>query len=86
MSITLDIPEDLESELSEEAHRLGLSLSDYAVQILSTGLTLTQRPKTGAELVDYWNSQGLVGTRPDISDSQAHARRLRERAERRTSS
>ena len=85
MSITLDIPEELETELANEAQRLGLSLSDYALLLLSNSPTLTQTPKTGAELVAYWNDHGLVGTRTDITDSQAHARLLREQAERRTS-
>jgi hypothetical protein len=85
MSITLDIPEELENELSAEAQHLGLSLSDYALLLLSNSPTMAHRPRTGAELVDYWNSQGLVGTRTDIADSQAHARLLREKAEHRNS-
>jgi len=84
MSITLDLPQELEDELSAEAAQLGLSLPDYVLRILSTGLIVGKRPKTGAELVDYWQNEGLIGTRPDIPDSQAHARSIRERAERRT--
>jgi hypothetical protein len=38
-------------------------------------------PKTGAELVAYWQSEGLIGTRPDIADSQAYARGIRRQAE-----
>ncbi|HEX6900290.1 MAG TPA: hypothetical protein VF789_11275 [Thermoanaerobaculia bacterium] len=40
-------------------------------------------PRTGADLVAYWQAEGLVGTRPDIADSQAHAREIRRQAERR---
>ena len=38
--------------------------------------------RTGAELVAYWQGEGLVGTRPNIADAPAHARTLRERAQR----
>jgi len=41
------------------------------------------RPTTGAEVVAYWERHGLLGTRPDISDSLEHARALRRKAERR---
>jgi hypothetical protein len=40
-------------------------------------------PKTGSELVAYWQSEGLIGTRTDITDSQRHARQLRRQAEKR---
>ena len=38
-------------------------------------------PQTGAELVAYWEAEGLLGTRPDIEDSQDYARELRRQAE-----
>jgi hypothetical protein len=38
MSITLDLPQELERELSMEATRLGLSLSEYALRLLSRGV------------------------------------------------
>ncbi len=41
-------------------------------------------PRNGAELVAYWLREGLIGTRPDLSDSQLHARQLRDRAQRRS--
>lgn len=84
MSIIVDLPEELENELSAEATHLGLSLPEYVLRILSTGLVLGRAPKTGAELVDYWQNEGLIGNRRDISDSQARARQMREAAERRT--
>lgn len=86
MSITLDLPEELENELSAEAAQLGLSLPDYVLRVLSTGLVIGKKPRTGAELVDYWQIEGLIGTRTDITDSQTHARQIRERAEQRTRS
>ena len=83
MSITLDLPQELESELSAEAGRLGLPLTDYVLRLLSSGRTVENMPGTGAELVDYWRQEGLIGTRPDIADSQEHARKIREKAEQR---
>jgi hypothetical protein len=83
MSITLDLPQELESELSAEAVQLGLSLPDYILRVLSTIPTMSNKPKTGAELVEYWQNEELIGTRPDIADSQAYARQLRSQAEQR---
>jgi len=42
-------------------------------------------PANGAELVAYWEKKGLMGTRPDITDSVAYARALRRQAETRHS-
>jgi hypothetical protein len=84
MEITLDLSQELESELSIEAERLGLPLSEYVLRVLSTGRPVGTTPKTGAELVDYWQNEGLIGMRPDIADSQEHARLIRKIAERRT--
>jgi hypothetical protein len=86
MTISLDLPKNLVDELSDEASRRGLSLSEYALQILSTGREESIPLKTGADLVAYWRSEGLVGTRPEIEDSQAFAREIRRAAERRDQS
>lgn len=83
MSIALKLPEELERELSAEAARLELSLAAYVLRLLATAPALASQPETGAELVDYWQSEGLIGTRFDITDSPPHARRIRDRAERR---
>ena len=82
MTITLNLPPKLADELTTEAARLGLSLSEYALRLLTTGQKRNM-PKTGAELVAYWQAEGLVGTRPDIADSQTHAREIRRQAEKR---
>lgn len=83
MTISLDLPQKLVDELSDEAARRGLSLSEYAFQILSTERKKRAPLTTGADLVAYWRSEGLVGTRPEIEDSQAFARELRRAAEKR---
>jgi len=81
MSIRLDLPPKLESELSTEASRLNLPLTDYILQVLSIRQVLNNPPKTGKELVAYWQSAGVIDSRPEISDSQVHARHLRHEAE-----
>lgn len=81
MSITLELPEELENELTAEAAHLGLSVNEYIQHVLSIARVEGRKPQTGIELVEYWEAEGLIGTRPDISDSQTHARQLRDQAE-----
>lgn len=80
MSITLDLPLELEKELADEAARLNLPLSEYALRILTTGRATGERPRTGAALVAYWQNEGIIGSRTGIADSQTHARDLRRAA------
>jgi len=77
VSINLDLPLELENELSTEASKLNLPLSEYILRILSVRQVLANPPKTGAELVAYWQSEGIINSRPDITDSQVYARKLR---------
>ena len=84
MSLVLELPPELETELTAEAKQLGLSVPEYALRLLAGGGGSCPELRTGAELVAYWEREGLVGTRPDIADSQAHARDLREQAQKRT--
>ncbi len=81
MTITLELPRELELRLSAEAERLGLPLEKYALRRLGELSTIAEgTPRNGAELVAYWRSEDLIGSRPDIDDSQAHARELRQQA------
>jgi hypothetical protein len=84
MSISLDLPPELESELSTEASQLNLPISEYILRVLAVRPVLANPPKTGAELVAYWQAAGVVNSRPDIVDSQVHARSLRHEAETRS--
>jgi hypothetical protein len=81
VSINLDLPPELENELSTEASQLNLPLSEYILRILSVRQVIANPPNTGAELVAYWQSEGIINSRPDITDSQAYARKLRHDAE-----
>lgn len=83
MTITLDLPQDLERELLAEAAQHGLALDEYVLHVLAVGRSMPSLPKTGAELVQYWQNEGLVGSRMDVADSQERARRIRQQAEKR---
>jgi hypothetical protein len=110
MTLTLDLPPDLEERVKAEATRRGLSVADTMIELARSatlepsrtkdGTTLEKTlerwlgpwpedepiPTTPAEVVAYWERHGLIGTRPDITDSLEHARRLRRKAERRARS
>jgi hypothetical protein len=83
MTLILELPRELEHELVNEAQQIGLSLPEYTLRLLWARPVLLMPPKTGADLVAYWQSAGLIGSRPDILDSQAHARHIRKQAEKR---
>jgi hypothetical protein len=83
MTLTLDLPPDLETELATEAEQLRLPLVEYVLRVLTVGRLPNPMPRTGAEAVAYWEREGLLGTRPDITDPSGHARILREQAEKR---
>jgi hypothetical protein len=83
MSLVLELPPELESELAAQAADCGLPLPEYALRLLASQ-SLRPAVRRGAELLDYWQAEGLVGTRPEILDARAHARSLREQAQQRT--
>ncbi|ACB53815.1 hypothetical protein cce_4467 [Crocosphaera subtropica ATCC 51142] len=83
MEINIEIPKELEQELSQEASQINLSLSDYILHLLSARKVLNETPKTGKDLIAYWQQEGLINCRSDIKDSQEYARQIRYEAEHR---
>ncbi len=83
MPQTVELPDDLADALGHEAARLGMSMPDYAVRVLASSCPSVAAIHDGADLVNFWRSEGLVGSRSDITDSQAQARQLREQAQQR---
>ncbi len=81
MSIVIELLPELESELAEEAARLQLPLSEYALRLFVTRPSAEPKPSTGAELLQYWQNARLVGSRPEITDPAEHSRMLRQQAE-----
>ncbi|MBN8563083.1 MAG: hypothetical protein J0L70_21335 [Leptolyngbya sp. UWPOB_LEPTO1] len=81
MPLNLNLPLELEHELCTEASRLNLPLTEYVLRILTTRQVPENLPKTGTELVAYWQREGVINSRPDIIDSQTYVRKLRAEAE-----
>lgn len=81
MNLNIDLPQELEYELMEEASHLKLPLTEYILRLLSYRTFLQNPPKTGLELLAYWESIGVINSRPDIVNSQEYARQLRYQAE-----
>jgi hypothetical protein len=84
MTLTLELPSDLESRVNSEAARRGLSPADCVLEVLDAAMPDTPLPTTPAELVDYWEREGVLGIwadRTDIPDSPEYARQLRHQAE-----
>jgi hypothetical protein len=83
MSQTVELPDDLANALNDEASRLGLSLPDYAVRLLISARPFAAVIHDGAELIAFWQAEGVVGSRKELANSQSEARRLRDQAQRR---
>jgi len=81
MTINLELSQELEEELSMEAEKINLSLSEYILRLLIIRPALNTLPKTGSELVSYWQEAGLINSRPEITDSQEYAKEIRNKAE-----
>jgi len=80
MAVTIHLPDDLEHAIEVKAAKQGLSLPDYILQLIALGMNTNLQPKNGAELVEYWQNEGLIGYRSDIADSQSHASEIRSQA------
>ena len=90
MSIVVNLPDEIERTIAAEASKAGMTVSDYVADRLAkaaggTPASETQQRLSGAALVQRWRELGLIGYRSDITDPEAHARRLREEAQRRAS-
>jgi len=84
MNTILAIPDALEMELHAQAAKLGIPMPQFALQLLKSGLAAIEKPKSGAEMVDYWINLGLIGSRADILDTEACYRDLRRQSQFRT--
>lgn len=60
MTISLDLPSDLENERSVEVAQLNLPLPEYILRVLSLRPFLQNPSKTRVELVAYWESIGVI--------------------------
>jgi hypothetical protein len=53
MSLVLELPPELESELTARAAQLQLPLAEYAIRVLAGAGALAPKPRNEAELVAY---------------------------------
>ncbi|MGI4788166.1 MAG: hypothetical protein ACRYFS_04880 [Janthinobacterium lividum] len=87
MTITLELPIEIETKLTAEAEQNATSVDKYALNLIEEGLMADPSDfKTGAEVVAYWMKHGLIGIwadREDIGDSVEYAHKLRQQAEKR---
>ena len=97
MTLILELTPEQEQQLEAEARQRNLDTTSYAINLLfekeATEHDLDQALPpvrslppvngTGADLVAYWEREGLIGTRPDIRGSLEQAREIRRKAERR---
>lgn len=98
MTLILDLTPEQERQIEDEARARNMDTRSYALaqlfrereedseDVLPAVGPMPPVNGTGADLVVYWEREGLIGTRPDIKDSQQHARQIRRQSERRTHS
>src|SRR5437879_1465508 len=89
MTLTLDLPPDMEALLQAEAARRGVPVQEYALEALGLGIRTDAAdtgeeitlPRTGAEALAYWKREGVLGLFGDRPDTPEFARELRRQAE-----
>ena len=82
MTITLDLPKELEARLEEEAASARITKEVLAAQLIAMALP-PDSFKNGAEAVDYWTQIGFVGMwadREDMKNSTAWVRQQRDKS------
>jgi hypothetical protein len=53
------------------------------LRLLSVREVLNNHPKTGSELVNYWQKECLINCHPEIKNSQEYASKIRDEAKHR---
>ncbi|HLK55267.1 MAG TPA: hypothetical protein VKU00_01805 [Chthonomonadaceae bacterium] len=81
MTLTIELTPE-EARRVEEARRRGVGV-DALLRRAIAQMPETETPTVGQEILAELERAGVIGSRPDITDSQAHARTLREQAQRR---
>ncbi len=82
MTLTIELTPE-EATRVEEARRRGLDVDAMLHDVIAQIAEDTESPTVGHEIVGAWRLSGVISSRPDITDSQAHARNLRLQAQQR---
>lgn len=81
MTLTIELTPEEEAALEEQAIAAGMESSEYARQLLTTELTDLSLPRNGAEILAYWEREGVRGVFADRGNAQEFARQLRDAEE-----
>ena len=84
MTLIIDLTKEEEARLRRCAERNGMAVEEFAKQVLDREMGSEPPARSGAELVDYLEREGVLGIwadRTDITDSPEYARQLRRKAE-----
>jgi acyl-homoserine lactone acylase PvdQ len=60
MTLTLDLPPDLERSLSQAANQQSLTVEEFAIQILTFAFTQKERQKKAVSLLQSWLSDADI--------------------------
>lgn len=79
MTITLELTPAEAAALTRKATAQGQRLPEYIQERVKE--IATEETPIGAQIVAQWEREGVIGYRTDITDSQEHARIIREKAQ-----
>ena len=81
MTFTLELPDALAKQLQALPTEKVSSVHAAALDAIEEQIQAQpEQIKTGAQLVDFWKRNGLIGFRSDIKDTDAEYARLREKS------
>jgi hypothetical protein len=86
MTFTIELTPEETNRLQRAAQARGLDVSALLRRLIAhlpEDAFEDIAPTWGAQVLAEWEREGVIGYRTDIADSQAHARVLRETAQRR---
>ena len=83
MTLTLELTPEQQEKLDAEAIQHGMDTATFALSVLTGNAATLPAPKkwSGADLVAYWEREGLIGSRPEIIDSLEHVCAIRRKAD-----
>ncbi len=79
MTLTIELSPD-EVQRVKQAWSQGVDVTTLIHRLLAQ---LPAEPSIGLEIIAEWEREGVIGSRPEIVDSESHARQIREQAQQR---